>query len=136
MTTQRDVDVLIVGAGLSGINMAYRIQEACPDLDYAIVERRERIGGTWDLFRYPGVRSDSDFFTLSFPFRPWRGEDAIVDGEQIRGYLEDTARETGIDRRISFGRRVDAADWSSAAGRWTVTVEGPDGPETWTTRFL
>ncbi|WP_313410203.1 NAD(P)/FAD-dependent oxidoreductase [Aeromicrobium sp.] len=134
--TTRDVDVLIVGAGLSGINMAHRIQEACPGLDYAIVERRERIGGTWDLFRYPGVRSDSDFFTLSFPFRPWRGENAIVEGEQIREYLEDTARESGIDRRIRFGRRVVAADWSSHTGRWTVEVEGPDGPESWTTRFL
>ena len=99
---KRSVDVLIVGAGLSGINMAYRIQEACPELTYAIVERRERIGGTWDLFRYPGVRSDSDFFTLAFPFRPWRGKDAIVDGDQILEYLEDTAREAGIDRHIAL----------------------------------
>ncbi|WP_269305096.1 flavin-containing monooxygenase [Aeromicrobium sp. HA] len=136
MTTQRDVDVLIVGAGLSGINMAYRIQQACPDLTYAIVERRERIGGTWDLFRYPGVRSDSDFFTLAFPFRPWRGKDAIVDGDQILEYLEDTAREAGIDRHISFGRRVEAADWSSADARWTVQAEGPDGAEEWSARFL
>ncbi|MCD9155107.1 flavin-containing monooxygenase [Aeromicrobium duanguangcaii] len=136
MNAQRDVDVLIVGAGLSGINMAHRIQEACPELSYAIVERRERIGGTWDLFRYPGVRSDSDFFTLAFPFRPWRGKDSIVDGDQILEYLDDTARESGIDRHISFGRRVDAADWSSEQGRWTVEIDGPDGPETWTTRFL
>jgi len=134
--TTRDVDVLIVGAGLSGINMAHRIQEACPELEYAVLERRERIGGTWDLFRYPGVRSDSDFFTLSFPFRPWRGKDAIVDGHEIREYLEDTARESGIDRRISFGRRLVSADWSSEAARWTVEVEGPGGAETWTTRFL
>lgn len=134
--TARTVDVLIVGAGLSGINMAHRIEQACPELTYAIVERRERIGGTWDLFRYPGVRSDSDFFTLSFPFRPWRGKDAIVDGEQIRTYLEDTARDSGIDEHIRFGRQVDTADWSTADGRWSVHATGPDGPETWSARFV
>ncbi len=134
--TAQNVDVLIVGAGLSGINMAYRIQEANPGLSYAIVERRERIGGTWDLFRYPGVRSDSDFYTLSYPFRPWRGKDSIVDGEEIRDYLEDTAHAAGIDRYIHFGRMVVSADWSTPEARWTVQVTGPDGPETWTARFV
>src|SRR5438445_13476835 len=102
--TDNTVDVLIVGAGLSGIGAAYRLQERCPDKSYLILEAREALGGTWDLFRYPGVRSDSDIFTLAFPFRPWRGGDAIVDGAQIRGYLEDTAREHGIAARIGFSR--------------------------------
>src|SRR5918911_394977 len=90
-------DVLIIGAGISGIDAAYRISEKNPDLRYAILERRERLGGTWDLFRYPGVRSDSDIFTLSFPFEPWTGEANIADGADIRRYLTQTARKYGID---------------------------------------
>lgn len=114
------VDVLIVGAGISGVDAAYRLKTRCPDKSWLILEGRERIGGTWDLFRYPGVRSDSDMFTLGFPFRPWRSDLAIVDGPSIRQYVEDTAREFGILDRIRFGQNVVSANWSSADARWTV----------------
>jgi cation diffusion facilitator CzcD-associated flavoprotein CzcO len=116
-------DVLIVGAGISGIDTAYRLKTRCKDKSWLILEARERIGGTWDLFRYPGVRSDSDIFTLGFPFRPWPSDKAIVEGAAIRDYVEDTAREFGIFDRIRFGHRVRSASWSSADARWTVVVE-------------
>src|SRR3954453_6561670 len=115
------VDVLIVGAGLSGVGAACRLQQRCPRKTFAIVEARGAIGGTWDLFRFPGIRSDSDMFTLSYPFRPWSGSKAIVDGESILTYLRDTAREHGVDKAIRFNHRVVSAEWS--AGRWTVTAE-------------
>jgi len=114
------LDVLIVGAGLSGIGAAYRIQTQCPDRTYAVLEARDSIGGTWDLFRYPGVRSDSDMFTLGFPFHPWKAAKAIADGPAILEYLHETAATYGIDRRILFGQRVVRASWSSADARWTV----------------
>ncbi len=117
------LDVLIVGAGLSGIDAGYRIGHAAPARRWAILEARDAIGGTWDLFRYPGIRSDSDMTTLGFPFNPWRGEKAIADSADIRDYIRDTARTFGIDRHIRFGHRVVAADWSSADARWTVTCE-------------
>jgi cation diffusion facilitator CzcD-associated flavoprotein CzcO len=117
-------DVLIVGAGISGIDAAYHLQKRLPGKSYAILEARDAIGGTWDLFRYPGVRSDSDMYTLGFPFRPWRGDKAIVEGPEIRAYVEETARAFGIDRHIRFGRKVKRADWSSHEARWTVEVEG------------
>ena len=117
------VDVLIVGAGMSGIDAAYRVQTMCPDKSYVILEMRDRIGGTWDLFRYPGVRSDSDMYTLGFPFRPWSSEVSIAKGEAIRDYVEETAREFGIDKRIRFGHRVIGADWSSTDERWTIETE-------------
>lgn len=120
MAVSKHVDVLIVGAGISGIDAAYRLQERCPDKNWLILEARERVGGTWDLFRYPGVRSDSDMFTLGFPFRPWRSDQAIVGGEAIRDYIEDTAREFGIFDKIRFGERVTRASWSSEQARWTV----------------
>src|SRR5437868_2740986 len=99
----QEVDVLIVGAGISGIDAAYHLQKRCPDKSWLILEARAAIGGTWDLFRYPGIRSDSDMHTLGFPFRPWTGDKAIADGAHIRAYVEETARAYGIDRRIRFG---------------------------------
>jgi cation diffusion facilitator CzcD-associated flavoprotein CzcO len=124
------VDVLVVGAGLSGIGAACHLQEECPDKTYAILEARGAIGGTWDLFRYPGVRSDSDMFTLGYAFRPWTDPKAIADGESIRTYIRDTAREHGVEDRIRFHHRVLAADWSSDDARWTVTARRADTGET------
>jgi monooxygenase len=127
------VDVLIVGAGLSGIDAAYRLQTESPGRSYLILEGRDAIGGTWDLFRYPGVRSDSDMFTLGFPFRPWRKPEAIAKGPTILRYVRDTARRFGIDKRIRFGQRVTAATWSTADATWTVETSGG---EVWTCSFL
>ena len=128
--TAEHVDVLIVGAGISGIDAACRLRERCPGKTFAIVEARGEIGGTWDLFRFPGIRSDSDMFTLSFPFRPWRGAQAIVGGAEIREYVRDTAREHGVDRAIRFHHRVVRADWSAEEARWRVEIERSDTGET------
>jgi cation diffusion facilitator CzcD-associated flavoprotein CzcO len=116
------LDVLIVGAGLSGIGAAYHLQTQCPNKTYAILEGRESLGGTWDLFRYPGIRSDSDMYTLGYSFRPWTNAKSIADGGSILAYLQETATENGIDRRIRFGHRVQRARWSSRAARWTLEV--------------
>jgi monooxygenase len=116
-------DVLIVGAGLSGIGAACHLQTDLPDVSYAIVEARAASGGTWDLFRFPGVRSDSDMFTLGFPFRPWLQGKAIAGGADILAYLRETAAEYGIDSKISYQAKVISADWSAASARWTVTVQ-------------
>ncbi|WP_354698982.1 FAD-containing monooxygenase EthA [Paraconexibacter sp. AEG42_29] len=131
-------DVLIVGAGLSGIGAAHHLQESCPGKSYAILESRERIGGTWDLFRYPGIRSDSDMHTLGYRFRPWTSDKAIADGPAILSYVRDTAREGGIDRHIRFGLKVVGAEWSSTDARWTVTAESTAGgePSRFTCGFL
>src|SRR5262249_55343432 len=110
-----DVDIVIVGAGISGLDAAYRLTERDPHLTYTILERRAQIGGTWDLFRYPGVRSDSSIFTLSFPFEPWTRRESVADGDHIREYLADTARKYGIDHHIQFGSHVRSADWDSAS---------------------
>jgi len=128
-TNDADVDVIIVGAGISGIDAAYRIAERNPGMTYTILERRGRIGGTWDLFRYPGVRSDSSIFSLSFPFEPWARKEGVADGEHIREYLTATAHKYGIDRHIRFGSHVRSVDWDSATDTWTVTVDqdGTDG---------
>src|SRR3954469_2160104 len=123
-TAAEHIDVLIVGAGISGIDAAYHLQKRCPGKSWAILEGRDSIGGTWDLFRYPGIRSDSDMYTLGFPFRPWTGEKAIADGADIRAYVEETARVHGIDARIRFGCKAVRAAWSSAEARWTVEAEG------------
>lgn len=127
MTTPLEhVDVLIVGAGLSGVSAAWHLQQRCPWLSYTIVEARDAMGGTWDLFRYPGIRSDSDMYTLGYRFRPWREAKAIADGPSIKRYIEETARESGIDQHIRFRHKVVAVSWSSAEARWTVTLEvGP-----------
>ncbi|MDJ0278329.1 NAD(P)/FAD-dependent oxidoreductase [Sphingomonas sp. 2R-10] len=131
-----ELDVIIIGAGLSGIDAAWHLQHSCPDRSYAIFEGRKAIGGTWDLFRYPGIRSDSDMHTLGFPFRPWRGDKSIADGGDIRDYIEDTARVFGIDRHIRFGHRVIAADWSSERARWMLTCEAEGAVRTIACRFL
>ena len=131
-------DVLIVGAGLSGIGAAYRLQTECPAKSYAILEGRAASGGTWDLFRFPGVRSDSDMFTLGYPFRPWKQTQAIASGSTILDYIRSTAREFGIDRHIRYRQRVVSASWDSAASRWTVAVEvdEPPGRHVYTCSFL
>lgn len=130
------VDVLIIGAGISGIDVAYRLRERCPELTWTIVEARDRLGGTWDLFRYPGVRSDSDMYTLAFPFRPWTGADSIVDGDEILRYVDETAAQTGIAERIEFGTRVVAAAWSTDAAHWRVHAVGASGDREYVARFV
>jgi len=124
------LDVLIVGAGLSGVGAAYHVQTECPWAEYAIFESRAAMGGTWDLFRYPGIRSDSDMFTLGYPFRPWDGEESIASGPKILQYIKDTAAEFGIDRKIRYRHRIVRAEWSSADARWTITAERTDGTDT------
>lgn len=121
-------DVIIIGAGLSGIGAASQMRRRLPDRRFLILEARHAIGGTWDLFRYPGIRSDSDMHTLGYAFRPWRAAEAIADGPTIRTYIEDTAREEGVAEHIRFGHRVTAADWSSVESRWTLTVEREGAP--------
>jgi cation diffusion facilitator CzcD-associated flavoprotein CzcO len=131
-------DVVVVGAGISGIGAGYFLQRDCPDRSYVILEGRERIGGTWDLFRYPGIRSDSDMYTLGYSFRPWTQAKAIADGPSILNYLDETARDHGIDQHVRHQHRVTGASWSTADARWTVSVErGPDRePGEFTCRFL
>ena len=115
-------DVVIVGAGLSGIGTAYWLQEKCPDKRFVILESRERLGGTWDLFRYPGIRSDSDMFTFGYRFQPWDNPQSLSSGPQILAYLHRTAREHGIDRRIHYRHRLLAGDWDSRSAEWTLRV--------------
>ncbi len=132
------LDVLIIGAGVSGIGMACTLAAHCPHMSYAILERRERLGGTWDLFRYPGVRSDSDMFTYGYQFRPWHGSKVLADGPSIQRYLADTAREHGVAPHIRHGLKIVRADWSTAQQRWTVLAlreirevrESHEAPET------
>ena len=135
--TPVDQDVLIVGAGISGIGMAVHLQMNCPDRSFAIAERRANLGGTWDLFRYPGIRSDSDMHTLGFVFEPWTHEKSIADGPAILDYLNRIVDERHIRERILFSRKVVGADWDSAAARWTVTLEDDaGGTSTTTARWL
>ncbi|WP_420607233.1 flavin-containing monooxygenase [Novosphingopyxis sp.] len=133
----RHVDVLIVGAGISGIGMAVHLQRDCPGNSYAILERRADLGGTWDLFQYPGIRSDSDMHTLGFDFEPWTEQKAIADGPSIRSYLHRIADERGIKRHIRFGQKVMTAQWSSETARWTLEAAGEDGAHTYhSARYL
>ncbi|WP_280192921.1 flavin-containing monooxygenase [Nocardia farcinica] len=120
--TVEHLDVVIVGAGLSGIGAAYRLQTECPGKSYAVLEARAALGGTWDLFRYPGIRSDSDMFTLGYPFKPWRDAKSIADGPSILRYIRETAQEFGIDRHIRYRTRVVSADWSREQAHWRLTL--------------
>jgi monooxygenase len=134
-------DVLIMGAGLSGIDAGHHLQKLCPKKRYVILEQRERIGGTWDLFRYPGVRSDSDMFTMGFSFRPWMNPKAIAPGEDIRNYITTVARDEGIDGHIRFRHRVQRVLWSTQDAAWTVhairqTADGGEEPVTFSCNFL
>jgi monooxygenase len=138
MTAPQHVDVLIVGAGLSGIGAACHLQTDAPGTSYAILEARGASGGTWDLFRFPGVRSDSDMFTLGYAFRPWKEAKAMAGGEEILRYVRETGAAYGVDRHISYHSRVVQADWSGEDARWTVMVEhaGSGARSTRTCGFL
>ncbi len=134
----QDFDVLIIGAGISGIGAACHMSRECPNKRVAILERRDAIGGTWDLFRYPGIRSDSDMYTFGFNFRPWTQPKTLADGPSIKNYVIDTAREYGVDRKIHFGVKVTGASWSSEACQWTLQTQNEKTGEkgTWTCNFL
>jgi len=131
-----NVDVMIVGAGISGINAGYRLQTELPGYSYAILESRNAIGGTWDLFRYPGIRSDSDLHTFGFLWRPWSKANSIADGESVRNYIRESAEKYGIDRKIQFHHRLVAADWSSKQQNWTLAVEAGGEKKLYTARFI
>ncbi|MGY4396290.1 monooxygenase [Sphingomonas sp. UYAg733] len=135
MTTEH-FDVIVVGAGISGIGAGYHLQTLSPDRSYVILEGRPQLGGTWDLFRYPGIRSDSDMYTLGYSFRPWTEAKAIADGPSILKYVNDTAHDNGIDRHIRYRHHVKTAAWSTEDARWTVESDGPDGPVVITCNFL
>ena len=124
------VDVVIIGAGLSGIGAAVHLQRSLPGTSYVILEARDAIGGTWDLFRYPGIRSDSDLHTFGYAFKPWIDRKAIAAGPAILRYIRETAAEHGIDARIRFGHRVTGASWSGGPARWTLTVQRAGTGET------
>ena len=130
------VDVVVVGAGISGIGAAYHLGRRDAATTYVVLERRARIGGTWDLFRYPGVRSDSSIFALSWPWEPWRGKEYVADGNQIRDYMEDTARKHGIYPHIRFNTHVRSADWDSATDTWTVHVTENGADKRYRSRFV
>jgi len=130
MPSPEHFDVLIVGAGLSGIGAGFHLQQNCPGKSYVILEGRDCIGGTWDLFRYPGIRSDSDMFTLGYSFKPWTEPKAIADGPRILNYVRETAADNGIDQKIRFNHRVKRASWSSQDARWTVEAQREDTQET------
>jgi cation diffusion facilitator CzcD-associated flavoprotein CzcO len=129
-------DVVIVGAGLSGVGAGWHLQNEAPDRSYVILEGRDAIGGTWDLFRYPGIRSDSDMYTLGYAFKPWREAKAIADGPSILKYVRDTAAENGIDRHIRFRHKVTNASWSTEDALWTVEAERDGQPVRFTCSFL
>ncbi len=123
-------DVVVVGAGLSGIGAAYHLQELCPAKNYIILEGRDSIGGTWDIFRYPGIRSDSDMYTLGYNFKPWLESKAIADGPSILNYVRETAAENGIDQHIRYGHQVRKATWSSSEAAWTIEAQYKESGET------
>lgn len=122
MTTEY-LDVIIVGAGLSGIGAARHLQDKCPERSFALLESRDAIGGTWDIHRYPGVRSDSEMYTYAYNFKPWTNSKVIADGSTILSYIREAAEEGGIDKKVRFGIKVVKADWSDASASWTVHTE-------------
>ena len=126
MPSANFVDVVIVGAGLSGIGSARHLQRDCPDRTFALLESRETLGGTWDLFRYPGIRSDSDMYTLGYTFKPWLERKSLADGPSILRYIRETAAETGVDKHIRYNHKVLSASWSSESSTWTVSVQRSD----------
>lgn len=137
MSTQH-FDVLIIGAGLSGIGMACHMKKDCPNKSYAIIERRQSLGGTWDLFKYPGIRSDSDMYTFGYNFRPWKGSKVLADGPSIKNYIKETAEEYGVLENIKYGLKVVRSSWSSKKGLWTLTVdnEATGKQDTFTANFI
>ncbi len=135
-TSESIYDIIIVGAGLSGIGTAYWLQEKCPGKDYLILEGRQNLGGTWDLFRYPGIRSDSDMFTFGYKFKPWKEPKSLSDGDAILSYLQETVKENGIDHHIKYGHQVVGAAWSSRETQWTIQVQHRGESITFHSRFL
>jgi monooxygenase len=129
-------DLLIIGAGLSGIGAAYHIMDKCPDKKFAVLESRENMGGTWDLFKYPGIRSDSDMYTLGFSFNPWVDAKSIADGPSILQYIKDTAAKFGIDKKILFNHKVMDASWDDAAKIWTLTIDCGNFQKTIQSNFI
>jgi len=140
MATKNDnpnfYDCLIIGAGISGINVAYRLQEQSPNQSYAILEARDSLGGTWDLFRYPGIRSDSDMYTFGFEFYPWKEFRTMADGASIKNYLKDAATTFGIDKHIHYRHKLQSANWSSDQQNWTFKVDSPEGQKNMRSRFV
>ncbi|MFY7669754.1 NAD(P)-binding protein [Tenacibaculum sp. MEBiC06402] len=129
MNTTKNFDIIIIGAGVSGIGMACRLEKEIENLNYAILERRSEIGGTWDLFNYPGIRSDSDMLTFGYDFRPWNGDKTLADGPSIKQYLIDTAEEYKVKNKIFFNSKVTFANWDSEEGRWNITVQDEETQE-------
>lgn len=131
-----DFDVIIVGAGISGINAAYRVQTELPDASYTVLEARDAMGGTWDLFRFPGIRSDSDLYTFGFPWRPWMDQKLIAEGAAIRKYIDESAAEYGIDRKVQFHHKLVSADWSSDQQSWSLQVDANGETKYYHARFV
>src|SRR5690554_232948 len=136
--SEQHFDVLIIGAGVSGIGMACHLKRECSGKTFAILERRQSLGGTWDLFRYPGIRSDSDMFTFGYNFRPWTGGKVLADGASIKNYVSETAQEHGVGQHIRYGLAVKTADWSSVDKRWKLTAlnETTGKTESYTASFM
>ena len=124
--TREHRDVIIVGAGLSGIGAACHLAEKCPERDYLLLESRKAMGGTWDLFRYPGIRSDSDMHTLGYSFKPWEGAKAIADGPSILKYVRETATDNKIEEKIRYNSKLTGANWDSETSLWTLTIAQTD----------